>query len=68
VKTDFTMSVKTSDGKVEKYEFEQRKAGDGRVWYYFPKKEGELTLLEATLSVKAGIADKMLQAKLCPLQ
>lgn len=68
VKTDFTMSVKTSDGKVEKYEFEQRKAGDGRVWYYFPHKEGELYLSEVTLSVKAGIAEKMLQAKLCPLQ
>ncbi len=68
VKTDFTMSVKTSDGKVEKYEFEQRKAGDGRIWYYFPRKEGELYLSEVTLSVKAGIAEKMLQAKLCPLQ
>lgn len=67
VTKDFTMSVKTDDGKHEKYEFQRRKGDDGRLWYYLPKQNRDGFFAEATISVNDGIKGRHLQARLCPL-
>lgn len=67
VAKDFTMSVKTSDGKHEKYEFEKRREGGGRTWFYMPEQDSKTLLSEATISVKPWLEGLTLEARICPL-